>query len=367
MTVPTDVMLARVGRVRHRRRTRMVAALAGVAVVIATAALVGPVVLRDHIPAGTATPVYSNEVLRAIFAGQHGYVVQRRCTTTRTTETCTAQLLVTTDNGETWHPRYLPTDPGIAGPYRDPSGRSLNVWLEDHDLAVAGPDRRFWTSLDHAITWSESEFHRQEEPDGTVGVVDWREQAVFLIPPDGGFPPAEEGANQVAAARDNSFWVACSGEPCVMFTRDYGRSWVRMPVTTGGAPVDWVATDDGATVYAFAGTAILRSADRGITWSEVGRRRAGNARSVAGVVTADGSLVFTEGRGGTSFRLTAGATHLESLPDIAPGTTRLYRSGSWLVASPGPERREDSPPLGSIVTVSPDNGDTWQTLAPPPA
>jgi hypothetical protein len=52
---------------------------------------------------------------------------------------------------------------------------------------------------------------------------------------------------------------------------------------------------------------------------------------------------------------------------IGPRTAYLYGSGTWLVASAGPERREDNAPLGSIVAVSADNGSTWQTLPPPPA
>lgn len=366
VTEPTDVTLAQVARVRRRRRIRRIGALAGVAVVIAAAALVGPMALRDRIPAAASTPVYSNELMRAIFRGEIGYVLQQRCTTTGKAKRCKAQLLVTTDGGRAWHPRYLPTEPGIAGPYRDPSGRALSLWMENDELAVAGPDQRFWTSADDAITWREADSRRSEESRGRVGVVDAREQAVFLLPPTGGFPPTRDGGGQIAAARDDSFWLACSDRPCAMVTRDYGRSWAEIPVGGGAEPVDWVATFDGQTVYASVGTAVLRSTDRGLTWSEVARRP-GSTRSVAGVVTADGTLALTEGRGGTAFRLAAGATELDPLPNIGPRTAYLYGSGTWLVASAGAERREDNALLGSIVAVSADNGSTWQTLPPPAA
>ncbi|MFD0743155.1 hypothetical protein ACFQ1L_16235 [Phytohabitans flavus] len=180
VTEPTDVTLARVARVRRRRRIRRIGALAGVAVVIATAALVGPMALRDHIPAAAATPVYSNELMRAIFQDEIGYVLQQRCTTTGKAKDCKAQLLVTTDGGQAWHPRYLPTEPGIAGPHRDRSGRALSLWMQRDELAVAGPDQRFWTSADNAITWREADSPRPEEPSDRMGVVDAREQAVFL-------------------------------------------------------------------------------------------------------------------------------------------------------------------------------------------
>jgi len=380
---PTGVMLARVARAR-RRRTTAAAAGAGVAVVLAGAALIGPLGFGGRAPAGAEPepepPSYRNELLRVVFTDRnHGYVLQRRCTTTfpqgrdfiggetpPTVHDCAAQLLATADGGRDWRERLLPTDPGTPDKYRDPSGRSLAFWSAGGGtIAVAGNDMRYWTSADGGVTWTLSPDLRDGGPAGAAGVVGPREQQAFLTPPAGGLT-VKEGTNQIAASTDGTFWRACSDRSCGMVTRDLGATWETLAIGSGAEAVDWVASYDGETVYASVGPAIMRSTDGGARWSEVARR-VGSERSVAGVVMPDGDLVLTEGRDGRAFRVAAGTTSLERLPDLPQTAGYLYRTGYWLVASQGVEARDGDPDLGPIVLVSPDKGTTWQTIPPPAA
>jgi hypothetical protein len=376
-----DVMLARVARVR-RRRTATIGAAAGVAAVLAGAALIWPLNAGGRTPTGAGAeppaPIYRNELLRVLFTGDsHGYVLQRRCARTflggtafagerawPSVRACGAQLLATADGGRSWQPRNLPADPGGPDQTRDPSGRSLAFWLVDATtLAIAGHDDRHWTSRDGGVTWTQGG-RRDEGPAGAAGVVGPDERPVFLAPPAGGLRPGTEGVNPLAAATDGSFWRACTDRACAEVTRTFGATWERKLPGTGAEPVDWVTSYNGETVYACLGPALMRSSDGGASWTQAARR-VSSQRSTAGVVMPDGDLVLTEGRDGRLFRLASGATALERLPDLPFPATYLYRSGDWLVASPGHEQREGDPDLGSIVMVSPDNGTTWRAVPAP--
>jgi len=41
-----------------------------------------------------------------------------------------------------------------------------------------------------------------------------------------------------------------------------------------------------------------------------------------------------------------------------------YRTADWVVIGPVRDQREE-PDLGRVVSLSPDNGTTWQPIAPP--
>lgn len=394
-----DVMLARVTKAR-RQRAAAVAGFAALAVGTAATAVtlgLGDAGRSGARPGGDGVPPpqYSLRLTGVLFTDHdHGYVVQERCTisfpegtgapeggpTPRTDTECRSHLLATADAGRSWQVRPLPTEPpGKDAGDIEFSGRSILLWTPGAGVvAVGGPDRRYWTSDDGARTWRESDTARPVGPPASVGVVGPDGKPTFLAT----FPPGGRDAvgpkNPLVGATDGSFWVSCRDAACVRVTRDRGQTWQTVPVRDTVLSVDWVATVDGRTVYAGvrdrAGPRVLRSTDAGATWTEAARLDGADAdgnpipaeRGALGCALDGGDLVVVLAGGGGTYRLPAGATTVRKVTGAPDHAGVLYTTGGWLVAT-HVHATGDRPDLGSVGSLSPDNGRTWQAIQPPPA
>lgn len=380
LPVTRDAMLARVAKVR-RRRAGIVAAGLTVLAVSGAAALTGMLGPRIGQQFGSDQPVrqYSAQLLNVVFTDpQHGFVLQRLCSedvvaavpddapTPDVHRDCTSQLLVTADAGQSWQERALPGEPATKDADVELiSGHSLMLWVDGPGtVAMGGWNRRYWTTADGALTWTESATPRDTGPAGSLATFDIGGRLTFLA----SYPPG--GANAIGdkspltAATDGSFWVRCTSSPCVRVTRDHGQTWQANPVEA--TAVDWVSTLDGVTVFAgvrsASGQRLIRSADGGVTWSDVVTLAQTGA---GGLALANGDVIIAQsGEVGGLLRFKAGTTALEPLPGALARSNTLYVSAGVVVAARVRDWGDD-PEFDSIVSISPDHGTTWIPVPPP--
>jgi hypothetical protein len=381
-----DAMLARVARVRGRRRAG--AAAGGVALLAGV--MVAAVGILHHasgaqVGGGFLPRTYSDDLINTVFTDRHhGYVVQQRCSmdvpgdvpegapTPDVHQECSAQLLVTADGGRTWQARALPGDPATKDAGVElVHGHSLMLWVDrSGELAFGGWNRRYWTTADGGVTWHESSTLRDIGPAGSLATFGVDDRLTFLTtpPPDDGLGFKRSEKNPVVPATDGSFWVACATDPCVRVTRDHGSTWQTLSTVDTATSTEWVATSNGHTVYASVrtgtGSRLVRSTDGGTTWADV---RSLAQPSAGGLVLPDGDLILAQASDeGGMYRLAADASTLEKLGAAPAHPNVLYLSAGVVVAAQAWEQRDD-PELGSVVSVSADGGTTWTAVPPPPA
>jgi hypothetical protein len=213
---------------------------------------------------------------------------------------------------------------------------------------------------------------------GAVGVLGPDGKPTFLATLPAGGREAHGTKNPLVGASDGSFWVTCQNAACVRVTRDRGQTWQALPTRDSVLSVDWVATVDGHTVHAGvrdrAGPRVLRSTDGGASWAEAARLDGNDTngnpipaeRSWLGCALSGGDLVIVFAGDSGMYRLPAGRTTLEKVTGAPENSGALYATGGWLVAA-SVETGGDRPDLGSVVSLSPDNGRTWRAIQPPPA
>jgi hypothetical protein len=372
-SVTKEAMLARVARARRRRA---VAAGAGALVASGlTLTLLAPV-LGGPMSEVTADPprlIHEGRMLNVVFTdATHGYALQERCSllqpddvadvhpgeTPEVQPDCEAKLLVTEDAGASWQARAVPAEPARKDAGVElVSGHSMMLWVPaPGTLAMGTRDRRYWTTTDAGLTWHESSTP-YPVPDG-YGLLGADDRHTFLV----GEPPGIGAKNPVVPASDGSFWMRCLEGPCVRVTRDQGATWQPLPVGSAGGTADWVATADGRTVFAGIGSGLTstpyRSTDGGLTWSAA-PDLVMPFRAASAVAMPSGDVILQRAdEAGGLYRLTAGMLALKLLADAPARSDALYRTGSWLVAATALKQRE-TPDLGDLGHVSPDNGDTW--------
>jgi hypothetical protein len=411
---PREAMLARVTAVR-RRRQAVGAGLAAVALAVggsvaAVAAVGGPGGDGDGAGVGIGgdppQPQYSVQLVNVVFTDHnHGYVVQERCSedalpapgatdsgpgpsdgasgasdgpsgepspgpTPDVHRRCAMHLVTTADAGRTWQERTLPGEVATkdAGVPLVP-GHSLALWMDSPGtLAVGGWTGRYWTTTDGGLTWHEAAAAWPAGPAGSLAVFGPRDGMAFLdAPPPGVTADMISAKNPIVAASDGSFWSACRSQACVRVTRDGGRNWSTVPIGGAATAVDWVATADGATVYAAvrtpSGQRLMRStgggafADLGVDVPATG----------AGLALPNGDLIMSvASEVGGLLRLRAGPGPLEAHTRAPAHAGLLYMTCTWVVAATVWDQRPDDQ-LGSVVSLSPDGGTTWLAIPPPPA
>jgi hypothetical protein len=380
LIVPSpDTMLARVGRVRRRRRAVAAATLgAVVAIASVVVASIGSAGGLPRTIVGGAGPgkLYTAEVINTIFVDpQHGYVVQQLCTmdneapvpdgapTPDVHRACSTQLLATADGGQTWHRRSVPGEPATKDTGVNlAAGHSLMFWVDDDGrLALGGWDRRYWTTDDGGSTWSESSTLRDVGPPGSFGTFGPDDGLTFLHSPP---PQAVNDKNPLVAASDGSFWLRCPVGSCVHVTRDHGASWQKLSTVDPAAAVAWVATSDGHTVYAAErsgnNSRVVRSTDGGLTWSTV-LDLPWLAWSDLALPNGDLILVRSSQEGG-AYRLAAGASELTPIAG-APAHAVFYRTGGVIAAVSSDQRAE--PGVAAVASISTDDGVTWIAVPAP--
>ena len=380
-----DAMLARVARARRRRTA---GAVAGCVAILGGLALAAVSIVS---PGLTGTPgsrvpahVYHGELINVLFTDQrHGYVVQQGCSLDNVTgvpegaptpdvhERCQAQLLVTTDGGLTWRTRALPGDPATkdAG-VPLVQGHSLMLWLDGTGrLSYGGWNGQYWTTSDGGTTWQEAATPRDTGPAGSMGTFTADDRLTFLAsPPPEGIPAKKAQPNPAIPATDGSFWTACATGPCVRVTRDHGVTWPAASTMDSATVVDWVATYDGHTAYAAVrtpgGYRLIRSTDGGASWSDVlGMAQA----SAGGLALPNGDLLLARGGSeGWVYRLRAGGSTLEPVAGAPAHPSVMYNSGGVVVVAQAWEEN-DGPDLGSVASVSTDDGATWTAVPAPVA
>ncbi|HEX6683279.1 MAG TPA: sialidase family protein [Candidatus Limnocylindrales bacterium] len=386
VTMSKETMLVRVARARRRR-----SAMAGVGA--AAAAVLG---LTIAVPALTGSAggdaqgigprlVHQVQLVNVLFTDlQHGYAVQERCSMLHPDEVqlpgpgeptpdvqrdCTSQLLATADAGQSWQERALPAEVATkdAG-VEIRTGHSLMFWAPaPGTIAFGSWNRRYWTSGDGGVTWTESPTQRDVGPPGSLATFGLDDRPVFLAtsPPTG---EQRSDKNPLVAASDGSYWLACVTNPCIRGTHDSGQTWQVVTIGPPAQAVDWVATTDGQTLFASfwdgAGSTLIRSTDAGGSWEPI-QGVALAWRGADAVALPNGDLIMTRAsEAGGMFRMRAGSTTVEELAGAPTHVHVLYRTGGWLVAATGIAQGEQ-PELPPVAWISGDNGTTWIAVPTP--
>lgn len=176
---------------------------------------------------------------------------------------------------------------------------------------------------------------------------------------------AAEDLVQDTLVRMSGAWrrVQRGGNP-IGYARTVLFRWETLTPLPGAPRIDWVATHDGTTVYAAAGTRLARSTDGGTTWAELPVTGLPD-RGIDGIVLPDGDLLVTRaGETGGMVRLPAVATAAVPVVGAPAHANAFYETGGVLVAASVWDQR-DTADLGSVAAVSDDGGVTWRAVPAP--
>jgi hypothetical protein len=384
LSTPLGAMLAKVATVRRRRvaLTRMAAGAAAVVLVAAAMATVAGLTGGRGTQPGTAQPMYTAQVLSvALVDATHAYVLQKYCPmagsdaptgglpsgapTPDVQEECRPHLLATADAGVTWQRRPLPAKAANRNPddeFMRGISLSLSLYVDVADrLVLHKPSGGFWTSADGGQSWQEPELVVHPRPFDNNG---FSMEGPLSMNKDPRLPLNYE--HPLVPASDGTVWMPCAEAACVYVAPDHFRDFERLNVPVP-APIVWVATSDGKTVYIGTGSReapnLMRSNDGGATWSTVQLTGGLPAWCTYALAMPNGNLVMTVStdKGGMFF-LAAGSATVQPIAG-APTHPRLSLRDGWVIARITGKRQAPD----SLVSLSPDYGATWRAVPAPTA
>ena len=233
-----------------------------------------------------------------------------------------AQVLATTDGGNTWTLQYED---------RDLEAPLLDVWFQDRDNGFAvGAYGALLVTTDGGETWEDaSDRIDNEDAYHLNAIASIKDSGLFVVGEMGGMFRSSDGGESFEAISDlpyegSLFGVMGTDQPGVVLafglrgnlfrSTDFGDSWTQVPVSSAGnGPLEYglasgVQLADGTIVIVGNGGSVLRSEDGGKSFTAINRS---DRLSLAGVAAAADDQLVVVGQAGAD-RTTANGTSLKA-------------------------------------------------------